>query len=141
MNPVFPYRNLHHYLEVHGLLDATEQAVKDAKKKYKKLYQRYYRSKSKKHQVNVLLSDDDFTFLKEKANTFNLKKPTQYLLHLIQGDRDGKNTPPNFLIDLEIGILRSIDGLGKMMKAKPKTRAKLIGIYQDLEELLLILMQ
>jgi hypothetical protein len=139
MNATFPYHNLHHYLEELGLQNAGIEVIEEAKRKYKKLYQRYYRSRSRKHQVNVLLKETDFQHLKKKADTFNLKKPTQYLLHLINCDREGKYTAPNFLIDLEIGILRAFEELDKVMAQAPETCEKLSNVYQHLEDVLLIL--
>ena len=112
----------------------------EAKKRYRTLYQVYYRKQAKTKQVNVLIDESDFDHLEDKAKSYGLKKATQYLLHLVRNDREGKGcTPPNMLVEIEVGILKSIDGLTKLLKAQPETRARVIQMVQQLEELLILL--
>ncbi len=136
----FPYKSLEHYLNVHGLHDLGDAALLEAKKRYRALYQKYYRRQAKTKQVNVLIEESDFKHLERQANKYGLKKATQFLLHLVRNDREGKDgTPPNLMLDIEVGILKSIDGLSKLMNAKPETRSKVILVVQQLEELLILL--
>ena len=135
----FPYTNLRHYLEVHGYLAATGEVLDQAKKQYFKLYQRAYRAASKKQQVNVLLGKNELDHLKEKAGKYGLKKSTQYIIHLIRSDKEGKSSRPNLLIDIEVGLLKVLDSLSKKMGASPELRAQLIDTTRQLEEILLIL--
>lgn len=139
MSSEFPYRNLSHYLEVHGLHEAQGSVLDVAKKEYRKLYLRNYRAKRNKQQVNVLLKSKEVNYLEGKVEEYKMKKISRYIRHLVAQDMEGTHTRPNLLIDIEIGILKCIDGLGKIMKARPETRSALIDTYQQLEELILLL--
>ncbi|MCR9171547.1 MAG: hypothetical protein NXI10_03580 [bacterium] len=136
----FPYTSFEQYLEIHGLRGREGDTLVAAKRRYRTLYQKYYRRQSRAKQVNLLMPESDYDHLENKAKTHGLKKATQYLLHLLRNDREGKGSlPPNMLVEIEVGILKSIDGLSKLLRAQPETRGKVLHIIQQLEELLKLL--
>ncbi|GAB5417045.1 MAG: hypothetical protein Crog4KO_19110 [Crocinitomicaceae bacterium] len=136
----FPYTSFEHYLEVNGLFDLGDSAMECARTQYRTLYQKYYRKQAKSKQLNVLITNSDFDHLEGKAKTYGLSRATKYLIHLIRQDREGKSsTPPNLLVEIEVGLLKSIDALTKLTKASPETRAKVLEVLQQLEELLILL--
>jgi thiamine pyrophosphokinase len=134
----FPYQNLRHYLELHGLLNTHKEELKKAKREYKKLYQRAYRQVYSKVQLNVVLSGEEFKHLKTEGSKYKLKA-TQFLVHLITQNKEGTSTRPNLLVDIEVGILKALDAMTKRMKSSPETKVKLIDTYRQVEELLILL--
>lgn len=137
MTTEFPYKNLAHYLEQKDLLQATEDVLASAKREYHRLYQCAYRMKYAKTQVNLVLGTSEFDHVTKESEKFQLK-PTQYILHLIRRDREGHTLRPNLLIDIEVGLLQSLDALAKRMGSSPKMRGKLIDVYTQIEELVIL---
>ncbi len=135
----FKWNSFREYLIDRGLIDETIDIIQAAKKEYLKLYLRYYRAKRNKQQVNVLMKSEDVNYLEGKVEEHTMKKLSCYIRHLITQDMERKCTHPNLLIDIEVGILKCIDGLGRIMKARPETRSALIDTCRQLEELIKIL--
>jgi hypothetical protein len=133
----FPYTDLKHYLSVHGLLQAEGEVLESAKRSYLKLYRKAYRKAYAKTQMNLVLSKEELTFIKEEAQKYSLK-PTQFILYLIRNSIKGTMHPPNLLIDIEIGLLKTIDGLAKCIGCSKDTRGKLIDLYQHVQSLLIL---
>lgn len=105
----FPYRNMRHYLETKGLLNAPQVEIKRAKQEYTKLYQRAYKAQYGKVQLNLVLSKDDLSFLKLRSSLLGIKKPTQYVLELIRKDQEKPGIRPDLLIEIEVAILTLLD--------------------------------
>lgn len=105
----FPYRNMRHYLEVKGLLNAPQEEIKQAKRAYIKLYQRAYKAQYGKVQLNLVLSKGDLSYLKLKCSRLGIKKPTQYVLELIQKDQEEAGIRPDLLIEIEVALLTIVD--------------------------------
>lgn len=136
----FKWSSFRGYLIDCGLMGESPDVIQAAKKEYRKLYLRNYRAKRNKQQVNVLLKSEEVNYLEGKVEEHKMKKISRYIRHLVAQDMEGTHTRPNLLIDIEVGILKCIDGLGKIMKARPETRSALIDTYRQLEELIKTLM-
>ncbi len=100
---------MRHYLEIKGLLNASLEEIKRAKREYTRLYQRAYKAQYGKVQLNLMLSKNDITHLKQRCLEMGIKKPTQYVLELIRKDQEGGGIRPNLLIDIEIALLTLLD--------------------------------
>lgn len=126
------------YLESKKLLNASDEVIHNAQLEWKKLYARHYWKHYQKKQLSIVLSQKESTYLQKVAKDNNLKM-TQYLVHLIRKDMDQLPSKPNLLIELEIGILKTMDLIAKKMGGSPKQRAQLIDIYRQIEELIIII--
>ena len=133
------WQSLDHYLLDQGLINASDELILKAKKEYVRLYQKHYRAKSNKKQLNILIDKKDFNFLEKRAQGNGMKKASKYVLHLIQRDKEKESLPVNLFIDIEVGLLKAMDSISRRMGAKPKMRAELMHIYQQLQEIVKLL--
>ena len=126
------------YLESKNLLNASDEIIRNAKAEWQHIYAKAYWSNYKKKQVSIVLGKKESQHLRQTAKRHRLKI-TQYLIHLVRQDMDDVHTKPNLLVDIEIGILKTLDLLAKKMGGSVERRSQLIDIYRHIEELLILL--
>lgn len=133
-----PYRSFYEYLKSKGLLNASKSAVISARKEWKKIYNSAYWKNYKKEQISIVLDIGDKKYLENKAIE-NKTKITTYILHLIKQDKDGISTRPNLLIDIEVGLLQTLDSLSKKMNNSSQSKVHVTETYHQIEALLTLL--
>lgn len=133
-----PYTSFKEYLKAKDLLNASQEVIDRARIEWKRIYGKAYMKMYDKKQVNTVFIKTEYQELKNKASRFKLKVP-EYIRHLVKQDSCGVSTPPNFLIDIEVGILKAIDSITKEFGASIETRAKVVSVITKLEEILTLL--
>ena len=130
-----PCKTFREFLELKHLLNASDEVIANAKAEWKQLYAKVYWANYKKVQFSLVLNTALSEYIDDKG-VENSMKSTEYVIHLIEQDKEGESLPPYLIIDIEVGLLRILDHVSKEVSKLPELRGHFAAIIEQIETLL-----